>query len=136
MRYAISYVSSVNPELTGDQIQEVLNFSKNWNNDHDITGILLYSEGNFFQVLEGEQNILQSLFSRIESDKRHYNIIKIFEKKVETGHYDNYECNFISLDTRFRPENFHIYLSQVDKCSPEIQSSVGYILNKFSEGIK
>tara|TARA_B100000929_G_C15462091_1_gene404880 strand:- start:799 stop:1209 length:411 start_codon:yes stop_codon:yes gene_type:complete len=136
MRYAISYVSSVNPELTGDQIQEVLNFSKNWNNDHDITGILLYSEGNFFQVLEGEQKILQSLFSRIESDKRHCNIIKIFEKKVETSHYDNYECNFISLDTRFRPENFHIYLSQVDKCSPEIQSSVRYILNKFSEGIK
>jgi len=73
MRYAISYVSSVNPNLTENDIQEVLHYTRNWNNDHGITGILLFSDGNFFQVLEGETDILKSLLSRIVKDKRHTN---------------------------------------------------------------
>lgn len=136
MRYAISYVSSVNPELTEEEIQTVLNFSRNWNIDHQITGILLYSEGNFFQVLEGEKELLESLFSRIEKDKRHRNVMVIFEKEVSEVKFDTYQSDFISLDSRFQAKNIELYFSQIDQLNPKIQSSVRYILNKFAEGIK
>ncbi|MCB7481470.1 BLUF domain-containing protein [Christiangramia sediminis] len=136
MRFAISYVSSVNPNLTETQIQEVLNFSRNWNNDHDITGILLYSEGNFFQVLEGEKELLKTLFSRILIDKRHQNVMVIFEKEVSQPKFEDYQSDFISLDSRFEPEEIDVYFSQIEKLNPNIQSSVRYILNKFTEGIK
>jgi len=136
MRFAISYVSSVNPNLTETQIQEVLNFSRNWNNDHNITGILLYSEGNFFQVLEGEKELLKTLFSRISIDKRHQNVMVIFEKEVSQPKFEDYQSDFISLDSRFEPEEINLYFSQIEKLNPNIQSSVRYILNKFTEGIK
>lgn len=136
MRYAISYVSSINLNLTETQIQEVLNFSRNWNNDHHITGILLYSEGNFFQVLEGEKDLLKNLFSRILNDKRHQNIMVIFEKEVFQPKFEDYQSDFISLDSRFAAEEIDFYFSQIEKLNPKIQSSVRYILNKFAEGIK
>jgi len=136
MRYAISYVSSVNHTLSNDQIQDVLDFSRNWNIEHNITGILLYSEGNFFQVLEGEKDLLQSLFSRINADERHRNLITLFQKEVSETQFDTYKSDFISLDSRFQGENIALYFSQIEKLNPKIQSSVRYILNKFTEGIK
>tara|TARA_R100000935_G_C2768890_1_gene136815 strand:- start:266 stop:682 length:417 start_codon:yes stop_codon:yes gene_type:complete len=136
MRYAISYVSSLNPDLVENDIQEVLNYTRNWNNDHDITGILLYSDGNFFQVLEGEKEILKSLISRIVKDKRHHNVMIIFEKEVSQTIFDDYQSDFISLDSRFQSKNIELYFSHIDKLNPKIQSSVKYILNNFAEGIK
>ncbi|MDT0684955.1 BLUF domain-containing protein [Autumnicola psychrophila] len=136
MRYAISYVSTVNPELSETEIQKALDFSKNWNNDNNITGILLYSQGNFFQVLEGEENLLKSLFSRIKADQRHHNVITIFQKKVPNIQFDDYEVDFISLDDSYNAAQIDTYLSQIDLLNPSIQGSVRYILNKFTEGIK
>ena len=136
MRYAISYVSSVSHTLSNDQIQEVLDYSRNWNIEHNITGILLYSEGNFFQVLEGDKDLLQSLFSRISMDERHRNLITLFRKEVSETKFNTYKSDFISLDSRFQGKSIALYFSQIEKLNPEIQSSVRYILNKFTEGIK
>lgn len=135
MRYAISYVSSVNPKLTESEIQEVLSFTKKCNNDHGITGILLFSDGNFFQVLEGKTDILKPLFSRILKDSRHSNIMTIFEKEVSQSKFEDYQADFITLNSRYQSEDIELYFSQIEKLNPKIQSSVRYILNKFAEGI-
>lgn len=136
MRYAISYVSAASPELTEQEIQNVLNFSTIWNIDHQITGILFYSEGSFFQVLEGEKELLIDLFSRIQKDQRHNNVMVIFEKEVSEPKFETYHSDFISLDSRFHADDMDVYFTQIEKLNPSIQSSVRYILNKFAEGIK
>lgn len=136
MRYAISYVSTASEKLTDIEIEKVLDFSKNWNNDHNITGILLFSEGNFFQVLEDEKTILQDLFERISDDSRHFNVIRIFGKEIDDANFEGYSANFISIDSQFRKEDFGRYLNQVDSLNPAIRTSVQYILKNFSEGIK
>lgn len=66
MRYAICYVSTAAKNLTSPEINDLLDFSKKTNTRKDIKGVLLYSEGNFFQVLEGEKADILELFGRIE----------------------------------------------------------------------
>jgi hypothetical protein len=136
MRYAISYVSTASEKLTEIEIKKTLEFSKNWNSDHDITGILLFSEGNFFQVLEGDKELLQDLFERIKSDSRHKNVIRIFEKEIDSSNFDGYSANFITLNSQYRENDFGRYLAQIETLNPAIQTSVKYILHNFSEGIK
>lgn len=136
MRYAISYVSTAKSTLTKKQIQKMLNWTQKWNNDHQINGILLYSEGNFFQVLEGEKKDLLAIFTNILADKRHYNIIKLFEKEVANFSFDKYKTAFIALDYRYPATDVNMYFSQIELLNPNIQNSVRYILNKFTEGIK
>lgn len=136
MRYAISYVSSASEKLSELDVEKVLNFSKNWNNEHNITGMLLFSQGNFFQVLEGEKKLIKELFGRIVKDSRHFNIIRIFEKEIDDADFEGYSANFISLDSQYKEQDFGRYLNQVEKLNPSIQSSVKYILKNFSEGIK
>jgi hypothetical protein len=136
MKYAISYVSTVSSNLNETDIQKILDYSRDWNINHQITGILLFSEGNFFQVLEGEKELVTELFKRIKMDSRHYNLIKIFEKEISQERYKGYKANFISLDTRFSENEVNTYFAQIDNLNPAIQTPVRYILKNFSEGIK
>jgi hypothetical protein len=136
MKYAISYVSTVSSNLNETDIQKILDYSRDWNINNQITGILLFSEGNFFQVLEGEKELVTELFKRIKMDSRHYNLIKIFEKEISQERYKGYKANFISLDTRFSENEVNTYFAQIDNLNPAIQTPVRYILKNFSEGIK
>jgi hypothetical protein len=45
-----------------------------YNEAHDITGLLCYSEGYFVQVLEGSAADVHLLFAKIRQDKRHYRV--------------------------------------------------------------
>lgn len=135
MKYAICYVSTAAENLSDSQVGQILEQSQNDNNSNQITGLLLYSEGNFFQVLEGKKEELVQLFNTIKADSRHFNIIKIFEKEINSNKFNEYEVDFLSLDSRFEKNNLQVYLNQIETLDPSVQSSVKYILKQFAEGI-
>lgn len=132
MHYAICYVSTLSPNISKSQIETLLEFSRDSNNQKEITGILLYSQGNFLQVLEGEKEQVRSLYKSIEKDSRHYDITPIFRKDITKPAYKEYEVDFLSVDSTYTEEDLDIYLSQVEKLDPTIRASVSYILKNFS----
>lgn len=132
MKYAISYVSTAVAGLPEEEIQNLLKLSSRNNNKSEITGILLFSNGNFFQVLEGEKSVVEKLFDTIKQDERHYDIIPIFTRKVQDQKFNSYENAFLSLDSTYNREELDYYTSHVEKLDPSIQSSVKYLLNNFS----
>lgn len=131
MRKAIVYVSSASEKLTEAEIHEILDYSKDWNNQHDITGILLFSEGNFLQVIEGEQTVLQNLFSNIKSDTRHKNMIKIFEKEIHREAYDGYDSEFLSENTKHQSAKLDHYVNHIKVLDISSQAVVKNMLKAF-----
>ncbi len=85
MHYAICYVSTASNDLEEQEIHQLLEETEENNNRRNLTGILLFSEGNFFQVLEGEEDIVRGIFRQIQDDPRHHNILKIFSRKIDEG---------------------------------------------------
>lgn len=136
MRHAICYVSTASKNLDRQEIDRVLNQTKEKNNKKDITGILLYSEGNFFQVLEGEKAEVLKIFKYIEEDERHYNIIKIFGKEVPDRTFDGYEVDFISEYSKFSEERLQEYLYHVNGLDKASQKVVREILSVFIDSNK
>ena len=57
------------PTLT--ELQALLDWSRPYNAAHGITGLLLYSEGRYVQVLEGPKAMVEELYGRIRRDSRH-----------------------------------------------------------------
>lgn len=96
MRYIISYVSNAAPNLKPEEISNLLEKTFKYNTSQDITGFLLYSENNFFQLMEGDEKKIKELYSRIENDARHTNIIKFIEKPVSTFSGYEYICENIT----------------------------------------
>jgi hypothetical protein len=62
-----------------------------------ITGMLLYFDGRFLQVLEGPQAVVRSTFERIVKDPRHFGAFKMDEIGVSERHFCEWTMGFQSL---------------------------------------
>jgi hypothetical protein len=133
MRFAISYLSTANRDLNQDEVAELLDLTEIRNNNAGVNGLLIYSEGNFFEVIEGEESKIKELFENIKEDPRHRNIMIVFEKKIDKPLFDEKEANFISENTKHRQmevENFLYYIKDLDE---SMQKAVKNILAAMGE---
>lgn len=60
--------------LEENEIDSLLKHSRRSNINYDITGVLLYIEGDFLQVIEGEEDVITNLFEKKKglSPQRNY----------------------------------------------------------------
>lgn len=135
MRYAISYVSTQTKELLPNGVAQILHDSKSRNDNFGVNGLLVYSEGNFFEVLEGEKNKIKDLYQAILKDKRHKNIILIFEKTVHKPLFKDEETHFISENTLYRTmaiEHFWECIKDLDDVTKNTVNKMLTIIGFFS----
>jgi len=65
------YVSQRSKSCTAAEIDNILASCKKNNPSLDITGVLLYSEHRFIQLVEGEYKLINDLYDKIKKDSRH-----------------------------------------------------------------
>lgn len=71
------YVSKRKANCTTEEIDKILASCKQNNPDLGITGILLYSQDKFIQLVEGESSIVMKLYDKIKKDDRHKDCVMI-----------------------------------------------------------
>lgn len=71
------YVSNRKPVCTQEEIDKILASCKKNNPGLDITGVLLYSDTKFIQLVEGESKVIMNLYDKIKKDPRHSNPMMI-----------------------------------------------------------
>ena len=67
----ISYSSAAVAPFSERELTELLTIARVNNGRLGVTGMLLYHEGSFLQALEGDERVLDVLFTKISKDKRH-----------------------------------------------------------------
>lgn len=128
MRYALSYVRTASLSFPRKNIKVLLEEITNYNNNHGITGILLFSDGNFFQLFEGEEIKVRELYAQIEKDSRHTNVIKFLEKRVTLPSYDGYNCEIITGNTKYNGSKLENYLHYIEVLDPHSQKAVKRVM--------
>ena len=73
------YVSRSTQTLDHPALSEMLKTFQANNRTHGISGCLIYQDGEFMQLLEGEREVLHGLLDRIRHDSRHENFHLIAE---------------------------------------------------------
>jgi hypothetical protein len=96
--HQIIYLSSCVKYLNVEEIGSLLSKCRKNNLEKDITGALLYIEGDFLQVIEGPEVALLELFESIKKDKRHKGIITIVNTKVSKRNFPKWNMGFCSFD--------------------------------------
>jgi hypothetical protein len=69
--FSLVYVSSAVKPFSKAELLTLLEKSRENNTSLGISGMLLYKDGNFLQVLEGEEQKVRTLFAKIADDPRH-----------------------------------------------------------------
>jgi len=131
MKYAICYVSNASKNLNLQKIKILLDLWQKKNNSFEIKGILLYSEGNFFQILEGEKDLVLPLFHKIQKDSRHYGLIQIIGQDIAEGSFDGYKADILNENS---PEKFQVpkeYTEVLNGMSPEVKIPMERMLENF-----
>ena len=63
-----------------------------------ITGMLVYCEGNFFQVLEGDTEAVAAVFSRISADTSHAKVTEIIREPIARRTFGEWSMGFAALN--------------------------------------
>ncbi len=69
--YSLTYASSAIRPFTPEELRALLTVSRENNDRAGVTGMLLYKDGNFMQVLEGRREAVLTVKARIAADPRH-----------------------------------------------------------------
>lgn len=98
MPFQLCYASSAQRGLSRADLLALLNEARQFNAAHGITGLLLFQDGHFLQVLEGDPEPVRALFKRIAKDERHKDVALIFEELVSQREYPDWSMGFQALD--------------------------------------
>lgn len=96
--HQLIYVSKSRNPMSKSELNEILKVSKENNTDRLISGLLVYDRGHFFQVLEGEYNGVESLFSKIQQDRRHSRVNRIHSGRIQDRFFSDWNMGFYNLD--------------------------------------
>lgn len=96
----LRYISRAGQGLTKESIQEIARISAKKNKEKGLTGFLVHFTGLFFQILEGEDTIVDKLyFEKILKDPRHYDILCLGVEKIDKkSQFQDWSMKFIDID--------------------------------------
>lgn len=105
---AVSYVSRAVDTFDDARLAELLAQSRRSNHEHDLSGMLLYRRGRFFQVLEGPRDAVDELMAKIRRDPRHDEIRVLLTEEIEERRFEEWTMGYepITAPATPAPEGF------------------------------
>jgi Sensors of blue-light using FAD len=94
------YASSADSKMGDAELRAILDRARTVNSQLDITGILLHTEGSYFQVLEGDAEAIDSLYAKIAHDKRHTNVVLIVREPIASRAFADWSMGFASVTSK------------------------------------
>jgi hypothetical protein len=91
------YASRPSDTFRDYQLPELLAQARAANEIHGITGMLLYIDETFFQVLEGEEHAVIEVYNNIQRDPRHFQVTKIIQEPIARRSFADWSLDFETL---------------------------------------
>lgn len=97
MLYELIYTSKSRGEMSLCQLDNILTAAREKNDDHAVTGVLVYHNGEFAQLLEGDQDEVMRIYSRIARDPRHHDVKIVWEASVRHRSFEDWKMGFVDI---------------------------------------
>ena len=131
----IVYVSFAQKELSEKELTGLLREIRGKNAEQGVTGLLLYNDGAFIQVIEGSKEIINRVFKSISNDQRHNNVVKLLEEPIDQRAFPDWTMGFrkISDEQSASIPGFSDFMHRENPAQTIRNSTeqVVYLLNSF-----
>ena len=80
-------------------VDRIIEWSQRRNVERDITGVLVFGSGIFFQWIEGPPAAVETLIASLHGDPRHFDVV-VLDRSVEKRErlYPNWEMERVGAD--------------------------------------
>ena len=93
----ILYLSAGANWFTESELNDLLATCNKNNSLAGITGLLLYADGNFIQLLEGEESAVQATYKKISLDQSHKGITQIASGPLAKRNFPEWAMGFKAI---------------------------------------
>ncbi|WP_338877007.1 BLUF domain-containing protein [Spirosoma sp. SC4-14] len=125
MDYCIVYISST--PLSEDELIRLTQRSQTNNRALGITGVLLYFNGSVIEVLEGEQEKVNSLYEVIKRDPRHHQLIKLYDHSIPSRSFSDWFVGYKTISAT-EMDQFKSLIPLMEKSAPQSQNRGSVIM--------
>lgn len=92
------YISHATPPPSAETLSAISEQSKTNNWQVGVTGLLLYSRGDYLQLLEGPLLEVAELYSRISRDPRHERVLPLLLQPATRRYFPEWKMGVLNLD--------------------------------------
>jgi hypothetical protein len=105
----VVYISAASKLMSQADLDELLLTSRTNNTAVNVSGLLLYHDGSFFQVLEGAEEAVQAVLDRIRRDRRHSSLITLDKSVVASRGFSTWSMAYVPFAglSAIQQEGFH-----------------------------
>jgi hypothetical protein len=97
------YVSAAKNLFNPAELRELLRLARIKNERLGVTGMLLYHEGSFLQVLEGPLSAVEPLLETINHDQRHEKVMLLLRREIEERNFADWKMGFADVAAQSQP---------------------------------
>jgi len=92
------YLSSATEPFSDAMLDDLLGIARTNNAEVGVTGLLLYLDGSFLQVLEGPAPAVAGIFAAIMRDPRHRSMLEVFNQDIAERSFPDWSMGFVRSD--------------------------------------
>lgn len=96
--FSLVYISASSHLLQPAELDAILTSSRANNTQQELTGMLLYYDGAFMQVIEGEEERVRTLYKRINRDRRHHHLVRLLEETIPERRFPDWSMGYHRLN--------------------------------------
>ncbi len=131
--HALVYVSTATRSLSTAELSHLLERARARNASEGVTGVLLYSHGNFMQYLEGPAAGMSKVYEIIKADGQHHGIIELLREPIQSREFSEWSMAFrnISAFGTASPPEIGVVFSEARSTGSRPASAGHILLSKF-----
>ncbi|TVT39606.1 BLUF domain-containing protein [Hymenobacter setariae] len=95
----IIYLSRATRSMSDEELANLLRQAREANARQDITGALVYGDGQFMQIIEGDEATLAMLYAKLLQDGRHGQVFKFADKPIAQRSFADWSMAFRPVST-------------------------------------
>jgi len=80
------------------ELQKIARISSEENRRFGISGVLFHQKDRFFQILEGDEDVVKTLIRNIEDDYRHDRVARRVDKEINQRSFADWSMATFELD--------------------------------------
>ena len=130
---SITYISKVIARQSGATVpvdlSQIYCRARRFNSKNNISGVLSYRLGYYFQTIEGEDQAVNDLFSKVSKDKRHTEPTIIFDSRISERSFSRWPMKL--LQSINHDKVFNRFIHSKKHLVSGLSTQQKFLLDKF-----